>query len=333
MQDTIKRVKCKVSNVKDRVKRPPLDTIAQLPTKKKKQLPSIVKRARSKWYTQAILKELVFKESPLKKQYTRAWFCASVIERKYGKETSRYCNSKICNVCARIRTARLMGKYVKPLQDLGQLYFTTLTVPNVPKEQLRETCLKLIKTTTNVVRVIRERKLFKFSGIRKLEVTYNPTMDTYHPHIHLVHNEKIGELIIDEHLKRNTTSSILAQDTRKMNENDLNEVFKYATKFLIKDSNNKNQLNIYSFALDEIMIALNMVRTFQPFGEIRAKNNEDDENIEPELIAEIIKDIDFNDIDYFLWGQNDWISMNTGEVRSNYKPPEKLYIHYKKLIT
>jgi hypothetical protein len=25
--------------------------------------------------------------------------------------------------------------------------------------------------------------------------------------------------------------------------------------------------------------------------------------------------------------------MSTGEAKSNYKPPEKLYIHYKKLVT
>jgi len=321
----------KYVNAKFKGKSPSLDNKAQLPTKTKKELPAIVKRARSKYYTQAILKDLVHdKTRKLNKQYTRAWHCASAIERKGNKETSMYCNSRICNLCARIRTARLMSKYVIPLQALGQTYFTTLTVPNCTKEKLRETCLKLIETTKNVVRVIRERKLYKFSGIRKLEITYNAKTNTYHPHIHLLHDEKIGDIIIDEHLKRNTTSSIKAQDSRPMGANDLIEVFKYATKFLIKDNENKNQLNIYSFALDEIMMALDGLRTFQPFGAIRAKNNEDDEIIEPELIAEILEDIDF---DYWIWDKNDWVSMNTGELKSNYKPPEKLYIHYKKLVT
>ena len=318
-------------NAKSKGKSSYLDNKAQLPTKTKKNLPAIVKRARSKYYTQAILKDLVHdKTRKLSKQYSRAWHCASVIERKDNKETSRYCNSRICNLCARIRTARLMRKYVIPLQALGQLYFTTLTVPNCTKENLRETCLKLIETTRNVVRVIRERKLYKFSGIRKLEITYNAKTNTYHPHIHLLHDEKIGDLIIDEHLKRNTTSSILAQDTRPMGANDLVEVFKYATKFLIRDNENKNQLNIYSFALDEIMVALDGLRSFQPFGAIRAKNNEDDENIEPQLIAEIVEN---NDFDYFNWIEHDWFSMSTGEAKSNYKPPEKLYIHYKKRLT
>jgi hypothetical protein len=163
-----------------------------------------------------------------------------------------------------------------------------------------------------------------------LEITYNAKTNTYHPHIHLLHDEKIGDLIIDEHLKRNQTSSILGQDTRPMGANDLIEVFKYATKFLIKDNENKNQLNIYSFALDEIMMALDGLRTFQPFGAIRAKNNEDDEFIEDELIAEIVEN---NDFDYFNWIEHDWFSMSTGEAKSKYKPPEKLYIHYQKLIT
>ena len=320
-------------------KLPSLDTLAQLPPKRKKdkkELPSIVKRARSKYYTQAILKQLVHKkDSPLHKQYSRAYHCAEIIIQEGNKLRSRYCNSRICNVCNRIRTAKLMNKYIEPLQALGQTYFTTLTTPNVKKENLRQTVLDLIKTTTFVIRNIREKKLYKFSGIRKIEITYNPETDTYHPHVHVLHDERIGDLIIEEHLKRNPTAHILGQDTRIANSENLNEMFKYAAKFLIKDKTTKNQMNIYSFALDEIMMALDGLRTFQPFGSIRAKKIEDDENEQPELIAETITDpyiiekLEQFHLTNWQWLKNDWFCHKTNRPLSEYKPPN-IYIEYKK---
>jgi len=317
---------------------PSLDTLAQLPPEVKK-LPSLVKRARSKYYTQAILCELVHnKELKLHKQYSRAYHCAKVIIQEGDVLRSRYCNSRSCNVCNRIRTAKLMNGYVIPLRELGELYFTTLTIPNVPESELRNATINLLKTTTLVIRNVREKQGYKISGIRKLECTTNEKRDDYHPHIHILHDQNIGEIIIKEHLKRNPLANRLGQDTRPMKQDDLNEMFKYSTKFLIKDDKIKNQLNVDSYALNVIMESMDKLRTFQTFGHIRTLKPIEQENETLELTAQITDPLLIEKLGRFHstnweWLKNDWYCVRTQRPLSEYKPPEKLYIHYKKKLT
>jgi hypothetical protein len=326
-------------NAKSKGISPPLDTLAQLPPKDKK-LPSLVKRARSKWYTQQYLKELVHnKELKLHKQYSRAYHCAEVIIQDGDVLRARYCNSRSCNGCNRIRTAKFMNGYIVPLRELGQLYLTTLTIPNVTEAELPEAVERLIKTTQLSIRNVREKKGFiELSGIRKIEITYNSKTNTYHPHVHVLHNLEVGGLIIIEHLTRNPTAKIIAQDTRKMGANDLNEVFKYATKFLIKDDKIKNQLNVDSYALNVIMESLDKKRTFQTFGHIRTLKPIEQENETLELTAQITDPLLIEKLGRFhstnwQWQKNDWYCVRTQRPLSEYKPPEKLYIHYKKRLT
>ena len=83
VKENIEKVKCGAQN------RAPLDNIAQLPTDTNK---SLSKRARSKFYTQKIVYPLLFIESPLNKNYSRAFHCGSVIKQHGKKLVSRYCN-------------------------------------------------------------------------------------------------------------------------------------------------------------------------------------------------------------------------------------------------
>ena len=92
----------------------------------------------------------------------------------------------------------MMAGYIEPLRELGDLYFTTLTIKNVKAENLAETIEKMLKDISNIIRVLRERKKINISGIRKIEITYNAKMDTYHPHFHILHNKNVGDIIIEE---------------------------------------------------------------------------------------------------------------------------------------
>ena len=150
----------------------PLDTLAQLPTNPLKTgLDSLSKRARSKWYTQAISGALLYTESPLHKYYQSAYYCNHILTQ-YGQEiTGKYCNTRVCHICNRIRTAKLINGYVGQLMALDGLEFVTLTVPNCTKVQLRSTVDKMIKAASNIVRVLRERRHIDVSGIRKVEIT------------------------------------------------------------------------------------------------------------------------------------------------------------------
>jgi hypothetical protein len=316
----------------------PLDNLAQLPTITKETLS---KRARSKFYTQKITSPLLYIESPLHKTYERAFHCGAVIKQKGKKLISQYCNSRICHVCNRIRTAKMMAGYIEPLRGLGDLYFTTLTIKNVKAQNLAETIEKMLKNMSNIIRVLREKRKINISGIRKIEITYNAKMDTYHPHFHILHNENVGDIMIDEWVKRNPTAKKKVWDWKKKEmvdiqtskpvtkkgEDDkkfLNEIFKYATKFVVKDSKDRNIMNIYVPALDNILRALHTKRSVQSFGEIRKLKIAEEEG-EQELLSQEIIDIEEEIYKEWQWAAiddiYDWLD-NNGKRLTNYKPPD-----------
>ena len=277
----------------------PLDTLAQLPTD---DLKSLKKRARSKWYTTAISGRLLYLDSPLHKYYQSAFYCSHILKQEGKKVTAHYCNTRICHICNRIRTAKLMNGYVSQLQKLGSLQFVTLTVPNCSVTELDDTIDSLLKSFSNILRVIRERRKISINGIRKLEVTYNYVTNTYHPHIHVLVDGGSGEIIVTEWLKRYDTASEKAQDCRNADAKGLNEIFKYTTKIVTK-SNKK--IEIYIPALDSIMLALRGRRCFQPFGSIK-KVEEDITGIESVEYDEI----EAYDLIEWIWDECDWVADN-----------------------
>ncbi len=60
-----------------------LDTLAQLPTADK----TLYKKARAKYYTNAIVAPLLYLDSPLHKQYQRAYYCNHTIIQDGNKFT------------------------------------------------------------------------------------------------------------------------------------------------------------------------------------------------------------------------------------------------------
>lgn len=292
-------------------------TLAQLPTNSKNGLIPLQKRARSKWFTQQIVKQLLqLDDTALTKYYTNASNCNSSLLQDNGKITSKYCNSRVCNVCNRIRTAKLMNGYILQFSKFSKLEFVTLTRPNVKKSELRSEVEFIIKRASNIIRILRERKKIDISGIRKIEITYNSVADTYHPHLHILCNEDYGKHILELWLKFNPTANIKGQDCREATQESLNELFKYSTKFLVK-SNNKNEMDLYVKPLDNIMAALYNKRTFQPFGNIK-KVVEDVE----EISSQIYDNIPIYEFAYWVWNnESDWENFITKEPLTKYKKP------------
>ena len=293
-----------------------LDTLAQLPTDGNKA--NLKKRARSKFYSNRIVGPLLYINSPLHKQYNRAYHCNHTLIQHGKKITGRYCNSRICNICNRIRTAKFMNGYGEPLKALGAMEFTTLTIPNCKADELKATISQMCINFSNILRVIRERRKIKISGIRKIEVTYNPKADTYHPHLHIMIDKAQGDELIKEWLQRYPKADRKGQDTRPVTKGSFNELFKYSTKVLVKGE--KNSFNIYVNPLDCIMRALDKRRTFQTFGKIK-KVSEDVE----ELQAVEVEDIESSEV-VKTWEYNefsaDWFSISDGEALTGYEPPD-----------
>lgn len=285
------------------------------------------RRARSKFYTQKIVEGLLWIDSPLEKQYKNAMNCNSMLVQSGKRISGKYCNSRVCNVCNRIRMAKLINQYLKPLEELGELEFTTLTRKNCHKEELREVIEEMQKTRSLIFRHLKEKKKMNFSGIIKLEVTYNLEEDTYHPHFHILSNNNVGQILIEEWLNRHKPEIAFnkGQHTRKADKDSYKEIFKYATKFIIKDDK-PGTLNIHTNALNNIMIALHNKRTFQTYGVLKKIDNEEEE-IE-DLKSQIIEDIEES---YHNWRYDnelyDWI--NDSSFISKYEEPNKRLTNYK----
>jgi hypothetical protein len=173
--------------------------------------------------------------------------------------------------CNRIKTAEMLNGYSAPLLELGnqdELYFVTLTAPNIKAEKLTTEIRKYIKVFQQCQDALRKQKI-KLNGMRKLEVTYNETTNDYHPHFHLIQQGKHeSECLRNEWLKRfqkqPKKASIKGQNISIVTnlEKGCLELFKYATKDSVKDSTPP-------FALDVIYQSLRGVRIYQSYGKIR----------------------------------------------------------------
>lgn len=288
-----------------------LDTLAQLGTV------SLQKKAKSKWFTQKLTKELGLLASPLFSQYKRAYFCnQTLIQHDKNKITSKYCNSRACNLCNRIRTAKMMNGYILPLKELGNMQFVTLTEPNVKECDLEETIKNQVKKVSNIIEVLRKRRKIAVSGIRKLECTYNINSNTYHPHVHILINKDCGSVFIEEWLKRTPKAKSIAQNCKEADQNSLNELFKYTTKqYEIETENKALEINVRS--LDVILRAFNKKRTFQSFGEIRKiKVSEEVE----ELQVQEYSDLPNYQRMEWEWSTCDWFNVYNEALSNNIEP-------------
>ena len=292
---------------------------------------TLLKRSTRKQFTQRITAELLQLDSKLHKQYQRAYYCCNGLQQqgKTIKTTNDYCNSRVCLVCNSIRTAKLINGYGKQLESEKQ-YFCCLTIVNVKAPELRKTIEQMTKHFGLILKLIRQKKGLKPDGIRRLEITYNKTEDTYHPHFHfLVNCEQSAMLIKLQWMKRYPSVIWGAQDIQEATEGTLTEIFKYSTKFAIKEiREQKEHYEIHIPSLDVIFCAMNGKRTVQPFGKyVKQKISEDitaedvqekEYNVEPRAYAK------------FEWNGHDWFEIFSNEALSGAEPLKAEFHFYKK---
>lgn len=289
------------------------------------KLNNLIKRGRSKWYTKAISGRLLYQNSPLHRYYQRAFYCNEELVQEGKKITSKFCDTRVCHVCNRIRTAKMMNGYISQFRQFEYLEFVTLSVRCIKnRKALREAFRHMRKSVTKIIRLIREYYKIDISGLIKVECTYNSIMDWYHPHIHILVAEDggfpIGAVIVEKWLEMypddkslEYSSGVEGQDCKEADINCLNELFKYQTKII---SGSKDNLLVHIPALDTIMVALEGMRTFQTFGKLR-KIAEDIEGIQSQEY-----DIPEYPMMVWLWDETDWHSTTTGECLTGHVPPD-----------
>lgn len=287
-----------------------LDTLAQLRTNPpKKETNSLKKRAFAKYQTNEVIFPLIDLDSTLIKSYWSTFHCTNVLLQSGKTITGKYCNNRWCIVCNRIRTAKLINGYLPVIkEELSKPMFVTLTVPNVPAEDLRKTIGGMIGTVRTITHLFRNRRNFKLKGLRKVECTYNARGNDYHPHLHLlVDGYQASQELINNWLIHYPEADKRGQDLRPADDNSLIELFKYSTKLTGKAKNNPE-------ALDIIFKALYGKRVFQPIGLKKVAVTEDIDEIQ----AQTIEDLK-SAIDVWLWEHElkDWLN-SSGEFLTEY---------------
>ena len=136
------------------------------------------------------------------KRINRVFSCGSQTSIVYSPSLHKshiesfWCDERCCPVCNYYKSRSLFSRvynYVRENSDKNYV-FLTLTVPNVPMSELRDTVKRMNRAFGRMFRIQdKKSKTFPmFSGyIRRLEVTYNIDSDsksyrTFHPHLHVL---------------------------------------------------------------------------------------------------------------------------------------------------
>ena len=305
-----------------------LDTLVQLRTDTDTQSVTNVsldqkkyqKRAKAKAISNAITMRLVDVKSPLTKYYWNAYHCSNIITQTGKTLTGSYCNTRHCLVCNRIRTAKAIHGYSKPLLELSKstskhshCLFSTLTRQSVYAEDLKRVITEMNSNYRKIQKNLKNTYGVTLKGIRKFETEYNPITKKFNPHFHLVVGGKPCEILLQKTLWLNQYSKEVAdpkaQKIKPTTEGFELELFKYMTKMVFEDG------HVFPEALDTIFQAIRGKRIIQPFGGIK-KVSEDVDGIEKEEVDFVTSNngqFQFSDI--VLDWVNEW-----GEVLCNYTP-------------
>jgi len=281
---------------------------------------NLIKRARAKYFTLAFLYPLIDLEGPNNKKYWSAWHCSRILKvthyETFSKVQGKYCKQRFCTVCNRVRTAHYINAYSKIIDSFDKPFMLTLTIRNCKGIHLREN-IQQMQSFFRFFNKKQSKSGYKNKYLRKLEVTFNHEKTTYHPHYHIVcENRSLSEVLLAEWMSyfRDKTN-IKAQDIRICDLNAKIELFKYFTDII------KKKDGVYKFeplAFDLIIAAIDRIRIFQPVGIKKMKETED-----LSLFTQEIMPI-MHESEYFYDDRvADWVGFNSKNHLTGYKPTEK----------
>jgi hypothetical protein len=228
----------KKSLVKDKVLAKHLDTLETIvPICKINATNILRKRQRSKAISTSVNGKLCYLNSPLHKSYQAAYYCNEHIFQDGKKVTSLFCKRRSCIICSRVYAAKLYAAYSKPLLDLPDLHFVTVTDVNVKADNLSNEIDRMLYNYRLIYKSMNARGM-RIRGFFKLEITHSTRRNDFNPHIHLlISGKENAKEFLKGWLQRNPTAKKSGQNISKVtSENALIEVFKYVTKATIKDT-------------------------------------------------------------------------------------------------
>lgn len=266
--------------------------------------------------------------------YERARECCMRIDQEAdGTITSRYCNSRWCVVCARIRCGHHVRNQLPVIRSWEDPQLVTLTIPNIPwgggskaASRLRQTYEEMLDRFNNAKRSCNRTRGLDFRALRNFEVVWNGEREELNTHFHVVvPDQEIAEALIEEWLKRCPQAVRDAQDVRPLGseEEDLLEVCKYVTKIV---GGEEGECAYPPKVLDVIFRAMHSKKLLQSVGYSPADfDGVEDEEIEEleQLERQMCSWKRVGEPVCWHWepGIGDWVDRETGEVFVGGEPP------------
>lgn len=283
------------------------------------------KLSRKKHFSQHIAYGLFYSHElddihPLRRAYMQTIYCGEELVAVKGEDGkmrlgSKRCEGRWCPRCQSIRIAKLIQGYGPALAQLDNLYFVTLTAPTVPADKLRDQ-IKAFQERWREITTQRYWRKNKPIGIRKTECTIRPAgMYHYHWHI-IIQGKENAQWIVSQWLKRCPDANGLAQDIRPVKQGEWLEIFKYFTKLVASDKSTGKRYIDFA-RLDHVMQVMRGKRVYQPFGGLKAVDEDDLEDYADSV--EIPEDY----VGLWQWATGiGYINEKTGEVLAgDYKLP------------
>jgi hypothetical protein len=215
---------------------------------------TLEKRAKSKYLTFHILKELSKMPSKITESYNNTLLCNSTIvvensdpsdDNSPKKAKTTYCKNRFCLTCNRIYLANQINKFdayfKENFRDPYMIVLSKRTIVKTNSDDLR----KEVRTYQNELKQIldnfrKQHPDFDYQIISKLEITYNNQKRTFHPHLHILcDTEEVSRFILEKWLKKNkgkalegAGNKVFALNFQNDNERQkaIKEVFKYTVK-------------------------------------------------------------------------------------------------------
>lgn len=290
----------------------PLDTLGREVTKEgvneaEKPLSpsykSFIKRQISKAITSKMMFKLVDLDSPLKFSYFHTLKCNDILLQDKRNISSRYCKTRFCVICNRIKTAKVINEYLPIIDGLSDLTMLTLTIPSVKADQLPSAYKMMVESFRRITRNIKKNyPQNSVIGFRAYECNYNSKKDTFNPHFHILMQGKTNAFLIKNlWLDQIKGASYKAQDVQSANSSALIEIVKYVCKGVVKEQ-------FYPQAMDCIFRSLRGKKVFETFGIKKL-------NLDMNTINKTVIDFKTSDVDVWVWDHEimDWIN-SSGEL-------------------
>ena len=277
-----------------------------------------MRRAGAKYFSTPLAINLAKLGTPLEKSYRNTVYCSATLSQQDGRIVGKYCGTRWCMVCNRIRTARAIRRYLPIVTQWPGKQLVTLTLRNVGAGELAECIAQMVRDFQATKLAVRRTDGHKLIALRKLECTYNAKTREYHPHFHVVvASESAARLLVLRWLERHPANAqVQGQDIRACDNTSLRELFKYFTKFVAQTR------MLPTHALDVIFRAMKGHRVYQSVGFRIARDLPDESTVTIEPNASTAAPSFVEERITWEWCHRftDWIDFETGLCLTGFEP-------------